>query len=553
MDFLNQATAQVRELFLSMNPAARITSALLLGVIVVSLGYLVQSHGGGADEYLFNGEFLRPREADRIEAAIATAKLSDYVRVGNRFKVPRGQKSVYLAAVADAGALPTNFDTLLSDTLDSSPLLSDATRKQQWKAARERQLSNLVQMMAGVEDANVLYDIRPARGFEKEQITATVSVMPEPSAEFGPLQARRISDAVAGAIAGLAPGDVTIFNLSDGSQLGGGGGLDAANFDEPYYQTRIAYEQRMRESIEKLLMIPGARVGVTAELDTALSKDVRTISTSGEGAAVRVVKSEEEALNDRTEDRGPVGPRAQGPSRTGQEAAVAKSSNEVKNFHEDTESFVPTTEELLSQAGLTPERMRVTVAVPTAYIESIWRERNPELTETDRPKTEDIDLIKGKVEQDVQTAVAPLLPKQLAESSFPNVAVTFFQSFTPTAPEAPSTASSALLWAGSNANTLLMGGLALVSLAMLRSVVKAIPASEPVSAFGSPALALDSQATRSQGAGGRGVPAGADAPEDRPKLKLNRGPSIKDDLTEVVREDPDAAAAILRSWIGNAG
>jgi flagellar biosynthesis/type III secretory pathway M-ring protein FliF/YscJ len=39
----------------------------------------------------------------------------------------------------------------------------------------------------------------------------------------------------------------------------------------------------------------------------------------------------------------------------------------------------------------------------------------------------------------------------------------------------------------------------------------------------------------------------------RPKLRLKRGPSLKEDLSELVKEDPDGAAAILRTWIGNAG
>ena len=38
MGFFNQSLAQIRELFASMTPAARITSGLLLGVIVVSFG-----------------------------------------------------------------------------------------------------------------------------------------------------------------------------------------------------------------------------------------------------------------------------------------------------------------------------------------------------------------------------------------------------------------------------------------------------------------------------------------------------------------------------------
>jgi flagellar biosynthesis/type III secretory pathway M-ring protein FliF/YscJ len=31
---------------------------------------------------------------------------------------------------------------------------------------------------------------------------------------------------------------------------------------------------------------------------------------------------------------------------------------------------------------------------------------------------------------------------------------------------------------------------------------------------------------------------------------LKKGKSLKDDLVEIVHEDPDAAAEILRSWIG---
>ena len=41
MDFLNQALVQVRDLFRSMTPAARITSALLLAVVAVVGGWLV--------------------------------------------------------------------------------------------------------------------------------------------------------------------------------------------------------------------------------------------------------------------------------------------------------------------------------------------------------------------------------------------------------------------------------------------------------------------------------------------------------------------------------
>ena len=44
-----------------------------------------------------------------------------------------------------------------------------------------------------------------------------------------------------------------------------------------------------------------------------------------------------------------------------------------------------------------------------------------------------------------------------------------------------------------------------------------------------------------------------DEETERPRLRLKKGKSLKDDLVEIVREDPDAAADILRSWIGKAG
>jgi hypothetical protein len=94
MGFLNQSIAQIRDLFASMTPAARITATLLLGVIGVSLGYLFQDYTGGAKEFLLNGEEVTTGEANRMQAAISQAGLSDFEREGNQILVPRGQKAI---------------------------------------------------------------------------------------------------------------------------------------------------------------------------------------------------------------------------------------------------------------------------------------------------------------------------------------------------------------------------------------------------------------------------------------------------------------------------
>jgi flagellar biosynthesis/type III secretory pathway M-ring protein FliF/YscJ len=101
----------------------------------------------------------------------------------------------------------------------------------------------------------------------------------------------------------------------------------------------------------------------------------------------------------------------------------------------------------------------------------------------------------------------------------------------------------------------------MASLVMLRGMVKSIPAPETnvilsmPDARGEGTALAEGGGQRSGGAGGEQGGAGrtGGGEKGRPKLRLKKGPSLKDDLTEMVREDPDAAAAILRTWISSAG
>ena len=92
MDFVNKAYAQAAELFRSMSPGTRIAAGLLLAVIVVSLVYLFQYQVAGGDEYLLDGRPFSASELTAIEAAFAKAGLGKSAVVGNRIRIPRGQK-----------------------------------------------------------------------------------------------------------------------------------------------------------------------------------------------------------------------------------------------------------------------------------------------------------------------------------------------------------------------------------------------------------------------------------------------------------------------------
>ena len=539
-----------------MTPAARITAALLLGVIVVSFGYLFQQHRAGPNEYLLNGEFLNPREADRIETAFAQANLSGYVREGGRFRVPSGQKAAYLAAIADAGALPANFDTLMSEALTGSPFDSRPIQQQRIKSVLQRQLSMIVSEMDGVEHANVLYDVQEAKGFQKRQVSATVSVRPAAGETLTAKRSQRIRAAIAGAIGGLQAQNVEILNLADSSSFLGGMEITPDDFDRPYFQNRTKYEQLMQHRITALLhKIPGINVQVSADLDPIIAQESRTLKAEGDAVQLRERNNTETISNTRQSAGQRPGLTANGPNGAGvdENAETILSKTEINDV--DNEFFPPTSEQVTTGASLVPTDVRVAVAIPSDYALRVWKERNPDAAPDDVPSDDALLNIREETKTAIQNIVKPLLPEQIGKDEYNKVIqVSYFQSLTPDVVEGPSMANEALFWAGKNANTLLTAGFALFGLVMLRSMVKSIPPTDPAAPIAGPMLALETTG------GADGPDSDEDEEEEggeegakRRKLKLKKGSGLRDDLTEIVREDPDAAAAILRSWISNAG
>ena len=186
--------------------------------------------------------------------------------------------------------------------------------------------------------------------------------------------------------------------------------------------------------------------------------------------------------------------------------------------------------------------------VPTSYIESIWKNRNP--TATDPPKPEDLVQLESQTRTKIENLVEPYLMLQAnrGQDTFKYVKVEFLDSLPVPTIEPPSTTSKAMAWAGRYWSTVAMLGVAMFSLLIMRSVVKGVPPSDGTAASAAaPALTLHSDDATQRDANDA---AEEEPAEDRPRLRLKKGKSLKDDLVEIVHEDPDAAAEILRSWIG---
>jgi flagellar M-ring protein FliF len=368
-----------------------------------------------------------------------------------------------------------------------------------------------------------------------------------------PRRAKMLQKLVAHAV-NMKPEDVNVTNLGEGGAYGAGDDIPPEVFESEYYQTKIAYEMQKRESIKNLLSdIPGVIVEVNAELNDTQEEVTRTVKPDPKGTLRREVDTSETSTQISAATGGQPGTSSQGPNRQ-LPTAAPENKNETTSKMTETDNIVGVEESRVLRKGYTLKEVWATVKVPSNYIESVWKSRNPTVTEP--PKPEDLKGVHDNVVAKIEEIVDPLLRLQAnkLQDTYKYVRVVVLDSLPAPPIVPPSIASNAMAFAGRYWSTFAMLGVATFSLMVLKNVVKsAPPAGSPITAAG-PRLTLHSEeSAKAPATGTAAATAADDQDDDRPRLRLKKGKSFKDDLVEIVRDDPDAAAEILRSWIGKAG
>lgn len=557
MDFLNKAYGQIAELFGSMTPAARITSGLLLTLILISGGYLFTHQVSGGNAYLLDGHSFSSEELTAMQAAFGKAGLNHFEIDGNRIRVPSGQKAKYLAALADGEAMPAEFGSYLANAANKAgPFTTGKQHDVMMKVALEQQLSKIIKEMKGIEKAAVIYAAEKKGGLRPDlnaTATASVSVKPLGSAPLSPTQVPAIRYLVARAIAGLSPDRVTVIDTNLGRAYNASAEDGAPDvLDDPYVSHRKHYQEEYENKIRQALaFVPGVIVTADVEIDPELRR--REQSRKVDPKPVTISQTEESETN-ASDSGGPAGqpgfqaqqPRANSPAALAQNAKSSHTDKERNSLTQqnDFSSDLTTTD----RAGLTPKQVRVAVSVPTTYLEELWRQQNPAPPGSSAPPVDPKALAKIEEEQTskIKMLVSGLIPQLDAATDVrPLITVTTFPPVAMGEIAEPAIGQVAAGWLAENWSTLGMIGLALVSLVMLRSVVRSGPAPAVLPDLPLPPPEPEKPAEPTP------EEAEAKAPS-RLKRRTGHGQSLRDELADLVREDPDIAANILRTWIGNA-
>ncbi len=341
-----------------------------------------------------------------------------------------------------------------------------------------------------------------------------------------------------------------------GSGLAANGNLSGSS-ENIYGNWKKAYEQDWQNKIRAALAyIPGVVVTPNVELEIETAHEESKTTYDPKSVVFNMQENTTSKLVKSVAPGGRPGAVAQGGITQANQPAMLQQASGPETNEETanvvTSNAVPSSTTRIQQHGLTPKAVTVQVGIPTSYYEKIWSERNPATQgqAVKKPDANAITDIETKVKIDVERAVVALLPPVPATvDRFPRVNVT---SFTPIAPlpiSGPTMPDKALAWLGQYWTTLGLVGVGLFSLVLLRGMIQAVPATPPpAAAASSPGLSLVTpEETDSE-------PASSEPASARSRLKRRgaTGPSLRDELTEIVKEDPEAAVAILRTWIGSA-
>jgi flagellar M-ring protein FliF len=558
MDFLNKTFAQAADLFRSMTPGARITAGLLAVLVVISLGYLFQHQTAGPDAFLMNGEPVPASCLPAMEAAFAKANLSTYTIDGARIRVPRGQQGAYMAALAEGKALPPNFGSALAKALDAGSMFESPEKgRERRKTALQEELSLILRSMNGIENAFVLFDTEPRGGLGNNEklVTASVSVKPLGTENLDESRVSAIRYCVAFGI-GAKPENVVVTDLNEHGRVYHGDLQNGGAGENQYLAAKQEHERVLKAKIlDALSFISGLTVQPTVELDKERTTRTQSLKVDPKTVPLRTTEKSVTRTREGTSGGGRPGFQGQGntpASLASAGAGTSKGSHEEEENSSSTAENVPVLREQIEKesVGLTPKRATVAVGVPSSYFEKVWRERNP-VKEGEEPKTPDAaalaaigEEVSSLIRKHVATLLTPLLPPEPEPDMTKLVTITTFQDIKPGAIPGPSTWQNVLAWLSTHWSTLGLIGLVLAGLAMLRSVVRG-GGTEPAT------MSARIAATPED------APAEKESAELVAARRLRRlaagGPSLRDELSGLVTEDPDAAANILRTWIGQAG
>lgn len=571
MNYLNQIGQQFVDLFKSMTPAARIVTALLTVAIGVSLFFLFKLQSTAGNSYLFGGTEFFQNDVSAMTVAFGKAGLNDFEVIGNRIQVPRAKRDQYLKALAEHEAIPESVDGMYDVAKDMSPFTPQSTKDQMVKDDKKKNIQRMIQGLAFIQLALVETAETDGDGpFRRKEKSAVVTVTPTGSHRLEPHERRTIFNIVANSLNMRDKSRITIADTSTNDSYTGPSEDEYDIQNDPYTTARNERTREYKTKIrEALVAYTGARVSVEVQINPTISKLRHEKTFDSTGVPVRTNTEQENSKDLSNRTAGVPGTQSNVPGINGSATVRKEPVESTKDrISESTENVVGRSIEQIKEAGLDVQAVSVSVGIPEAFVRKLWHKTNPpaEGEEIADPSTDQLnkffDTQKVKIEEKI-SALIPNRPK--GEDAFKNIVVMMDPEVPIDPLPEPAMTDYAFTWLAGNWQVVALfffGGFSLVALrGMVKSTTAPPKKDEPEVIEEAEEIAEEARKVAEEKARlqlvGRLDADPAEGSKDEEENELMKrfgagGRPVREQLTELVVQNPEAAATILRAWIGEA-
>ncbi|HQY89215.1 MAG TPA: hypothetical protein PK402_11195, partial [Tepidisphaeraceae bacterium] len=481
----------------------------------------------------------------QVTAALDSVGI-EYTESGGKIMVPAEKRLAAWSQTSYVGALPQNSQSAFDKMLESvNPWDSTGVLKERFNRAREVTLSQMMTQWKGVSKADVVIDSREKIGvIQKIEPSATVSILTRNSGGNPRKLAETAADTVSGAIAGMKRSNVQVvvdgmsYLIRDRDE--GMGGNDIIDMLR-------SHEERVEEKIlAHFSYIRGLTVGVTAELNT---KTIQTRAREANKAgSLSLPRNEVSETVENSSKPGATEPGALPNIGIGESGMAGGGSSLEERVDTQFDNEIGVTETTTRDPAGNAKIVGASLRVPRSYFVQVWKQRHPD----EKEPSED-DLAKNmKFEFDAMKADVKNLTGIDADELVSIQDYTELDAAFAPAGSIGSVAPSPGMtsFATSYIREIGVGLLAIVSLFMVaRLVKKSSPTPAQRSASSSSTRSSISSMSAAESVAGV-------APEGLSMLTATEldidsleSRQMMDQVTTLVKEDPEMAANLLRKWL----
>ena len=370
---------------------------------------------------LFDGKQFTPDELVQIEAALAKKNLSDYTIVNQTLEIPAKSRSAYVAALAEANALPQESGRTLEKTaVDISLFDSPEVRNLKIKAAQQKDLADIINSIEGVSNASVLWDAEKQGGLNPKTIVrASVSLKSVSGYALDDAKIDAICRLTANAIAGLKTENVVIVDTRTGACYTQSAASNSAadNADlldsperikDPALAKRLTAERFWNKKISELVRasVENAIVQTTVEISDCQSETQRRIEHDPEPTIYR---------SEIIEDMTPAVFGINQPANNSDLNRVVPQPEPTPVIRKTEEGVLGGKEIVTQISPLAEKSVSVSVVIPMDSILALCRSRGTIGYESQPTDAQVIEQTARAVQEKITTVIANILPQPEAK------------------------------------------------------------------------------------------------------------------------------------------